>query len=263
MKRLLVLGFLCGLGLSASAQEIFRTRWQGVGVQSFSSTTSINRFSVSGPDDSGYVNLKAHSITGSRNIIRTMWQGTAVQEFTPGASITGFETSGPDFEGYVTLTAVALGGAKQDILRTRWQGTAVQPFSAPSGHSVLGFSVSGPDPDGYVVLSAVTAPIGVAEPADPGRLPRQFALNSILPNPGPGSTRIAYSIPKTGPVTFSMYDCSGKLVAEVFDGEKKPGFHHLDWTGTDSRGNRVGTGVYFITMNAGGFKATSKIVVVR
>ena len=264
MKRLLLVVLLSGILTLATGQEIFRSKWLGISVQDFSSTSSINRFSVTGPDGSGYVYLTAHSSTGSGDIVRTKWQGTAVQDFSPDRPIVGFETSGPDFEGYVTLTAVASDASKRDILRSKWLGTAVQAYSAPSGQAISGFAVSGPDPSGYVTLSVLTAPIGVEEEFDRGvRIPRSYALNSISPNPFFGQTKISYSIPRPSLVTLMVYDCTGRIVKKILKAEQEAGIYNCAWQATDEQGRRTGAGIYFLKMEAGEYKAVKKMVVVR
>jgi hypothetical protein len=264
MKRLIGLAVLSGLVISSPAQEIFKAKWVGMGVQEFSSTSPINRFSISGPDASGYVYLKAHSSTSEGDIIQTKWKGTAVQEFSPGEVITGFETSGPDIDGYVCLIAVANDGSRGEILKTRWQGTAVQGYSAPSGEAISGFTVSGPDAAGYITLSAVTAPFGISEKFDQGKEPPLvFAFNPITPNPAWGCAQISYSIAKSSEVNLQVYDCSGRLVKRLVDDIQEPGRYNLKWLGTDDKGRKVGAGIYFVKLDAGDFRAVKKIVVIK
>jgi len=260
--RYILLTMMSGIFLSITAQEVFRSKWQGIAVQDFVSASSINQFSVSGPDGAGYVYLKAHSSTGSADIIRTKWQGTAVQDFAPGSgAIVGFEASGPDFEGYVTLTAVASDASTRDIFRTKWQGTAVQAFTAPSGNAISGFTVSGPDAGGYVTLTAVTAPIGIGEKFDKGReMPLIFALNPITPNPSFGHVQISYSIAKPSKVNLQVYDTSGRLVRTVISENQEPGRYQYSWLGRDDHGRKVGVGVYFAKLDAGNFHAVKKLV---
>ncbi len=262
MHRFVTYAVLSIVILPVSAQEIFRTKWQGMGLEEFSSTNSINQFSVSGPDAQGYVYLKAHSSTGSGDIIKTKWQGTAVQDFAPGSgTITGFQTTGPDFEGYVYLIAVASTGSTKEILKTKWQGSAVQDYAAPAGNAISGFTVSGPDASGYVTLSAATGTIGIGEKFGQNlEIPLVFTLNPITPNPCIGSAQISYSIAKPTKVNIHIYDCSGRLVKKLVDQSQKPGRYSLRWSGADDQGSDAGSGVYFVKMETGDFKAVRKIV---
>ncbi len=266
MKRFIALLIATGIALSISAEEIFKTKWQGMDVQEFTSTDLINSFTVSGPDGSGYIYLKALSATGSGEIIRTRWQGTGVQDFSPGAVITGFQTSGPDFEGYVYLTAVANNGSTGQILKSKWLGTAVQDYSAPTGQAINGFTVTGPDGAGYVTLAVTTAPIsGIGEKQfdEASTTPLVFALNPISPNPTFGSVHIAYSIPKPTNVSLIIYDCIGRVVKELVSGNQGPARYNLLWQATDDQGHKVGTGVYFVKLKAGDYKAVKKMILVR
>lgn len=268
VRRLAIIaGLLAVLVLPVSSQEIFKAKWKGTGIQAFSGTSSVTQFrAYYVADGLGYVYLKAYTGTDSGDIIRTRWQGVAVQGFAPGSgAIVGFETSGPDFEGYVTLTAVGSGGQKGEILKTRWAGNAVQGFSAPAGEAINGFTATGPDAQGYMTLGVVTGPVGIGEKQyDESRTtPLVFALNPITPNPSFGPARISYSIPKPTLVNLFVYDCTGRMVKTLVAGVKTPGRYSLVWQGTDDQGRKVGTGIYFVKMNAGEFKAVKKMIVVK
>lgn len=254
-----------GFSLSTFAQEIFKTKLQGIAVQGFSPSKPINRFTVSGPDAEGYIYLKAHSKTSSGDILRTKWQGTAFQEFSlpSGGYITGFEASQ---EGeYVYLTAVGNGGQRGQILKTKWQGTAIQGYSASPGYAIGGFRVS--EAGGWVELIADTVKVG------PGieekffnqnqEAPFVFALREITPNPCFGNSKISYSIAKLSKVNIQVYDCSGRFVKRLVDEEKKPGRYEVTWDRIDSKGRKLSAGIYFIKMDAGSFRAIRKVVVVR
>jgi flagellar hook assembly protein FlgD len=44
---------------------------------------------------------------------------------------------------------------------------------------------------------------------------------------------------------------TGRLVSNYKIGEKAPGWHEFTWQGTDTHGQKVGTGMYLVTMRAG------------
>jgi flagellar hook assembly protein FlgD len=60
-----------------------------------------------------------------------------------------------------------------------------------------------------------------------------------------------------------VYDASGRLVAVLADGPHDAGPHEFTWRGKDQRGHDVVSGVYFLSLEAGGELATRKMVMVR
>jgi len=92
---------------------------------------------------------------------------------------------------------------------------------------------------------------------------RNVELHQNYPNPFNPSTRISYYLPKPLPVTLTVYDVRGTRVRTLVDRPVGVGHHSLVWDGTDSGGNRVGSGVYFYRLRAGNKVITKKLVVVK
>jgi hypothetical protein len=92
---------------------------------------------------------------------------------------------------------------------------------------------------------------------------RAVELGQNYPNPFNPTTHIDYYLPANQRVTISVYDVRGKRVATLVDGVVGYGNHTVEWNGTDARGNRAGSGVYFYRMTAGSKVITKKLVVVK
>jgi hypothetical protein len=92
---------------------------------------------------------------------------------------------------------------------------------------------------------------------------RAVELGQNYPNPFNPTTQIDYYLPATDRVTLSVYDVRGKLVATLVDGVVRYGSHTVAWDGTDDRGNRAGTGVYFYRLVTGKKVITKKLVMVK
>jgi len=88
-------------------------------------------------------------------------------------------------------------------------------------------------------------------------------LDPVRPNPFNPRAQISFALPQAGPVDLSVYDVRGRLVAVLAEGEHEAGPHALTWHGKDGRGNDVGSGVYFLRLEADGIVATRKMVMVR
>jgi len=96
-----------------------------------------------------------------------------------------------------------------------------------------------------------------------GLLPREFALGQSYPNPANNGLRIDYALPKESSVSLRIYNVAGQLVRALREGKKKPGYYVAQWDGKDQWGHRVSSGVYLYRMEAGEFRKTNKLVIVR
>ncbi|MBN2071208.1 MAG: T9SS type A sorting domain-containing protein [Candidatus Krumholzibacteriota bacterium] len=102
---------------------------------------------------------------------------------------------------------------------------------------------------------------------DHGSLPSVYGLDQNFPNPFNPSTSIRYSIPAgSGALTrvvLKVYDVSGRLVRTLVDEEQAPGIINVTWDGLDNNGKRVVSGVYFYSIEAGRFRDSKKMILMR
>ena len=97
------------------------------------------------------------------------------------------------------------------------------------------------------VYFATGVPAAVEEPT---RAVQNHLNFDVSPNPTSGVAHIAYSLPGSGPVKVAVFDRVGRLVRTLRDGSGEPCRSALVWNGRDSKGELVGTGVYFIRLEA-------------
>jgi hypothetical protein len=83
------------------------------------------------------------------------------------------------------------------------------------------------------------------------------------PNPFGRTGEIRYALPERTHVRVCIYDASGRLVRELVSGVRDAGAHAVTWDRTDDRGREIASGVYFLSMKAGGATIRKKLVVVR
>jgi hypothetical protein len=88
-------------------------------------------------------------------------------------------------------------------------------------------------------------------------------LNAPSPNPFSRSTGVEFFLAAPGHVTLEVYDLRGARVAELADSEFDAGRHSVNWDGLDSGGASAASGIYFITMRAGSFESTRKVLLTR
>ncbi|UCG52829.1 MAG: T9SS type A sorting domain-containing protein [Candidatus Latescibacterota bacterium] len=93
--------------------------------------------------------------------------------------------------------------------------------------------------------------------------PAVARLGQNYPNPFNPVTTIPFTLEKTARVRLSIYDTAGRLVRLLLDDERMAGPHAVGWDACDTLSRPVASGVYFARMDAGGWIATRKLVVVR
>lgn len=69
-------------------------------------------------------------------------------------------------------------------------------------------------------------------------------LQQNAPNPLRSSTRIAFSLEKSGPVDISIFDISGRRIASLFQGQMDAGDHAVTWDGRTDQGAKAASGLY-------------------
>jgi hypothetical protein len=105
----------------------------------------------------------------------------------------------------------------------------------------------------------VICPLGLTE-GSAGTSPR--ALRVSLGGDGSSAT-ISYHAGVGGSVRLRVYDIGGRLIRTLVDGEASRNSCDVVWDGRGDGGHRVGAGVYFVRLEAGGEVRTQKIAVVR
>ncbi|MCK4352117.1 T9SS type A sorting domain-containing protein [candidate division WOR-3 bacterium] len=98
--------------------------------------------------------------------------------------------------------------------------------------------------------------MGGAQSAGDGNL--VFKLSQNYPNPFTAVTSVKWSVPKQCHVSLKIYDVAGRLVKTLVNGNKKPGYYTVKW---DAKG--FPSGIYFVKLNAGEYKMTKKLILMR
>ncbi|UCH62904.1 MAG: S8 family serine peptidase [Fidelibacterota bacterium] len=79
-----------------------------------------------------------------------------------------------------------------------------------------------------------------------------------------GETTIPYQLRRPVQVRLTIYDILGREVKTLMNDEpQEAGKHTAVWNGRDNRGRRVSTGLYLYRIQAGGFTATRKLVLLK
>jgi len=89
-------------------------------------------------------------------------------------------------------------------------------------------------------------------------LPFEFSLSQNYPNPFNPVTTIEYSLAKTEHTSIKVFDILGKEVTTLVSGQVEKGKHQIMWNA-----NNFSSGIYFYTIEAGSFKQTRKLVLLK
>ena len=94
-------------------------------------------------------------------------------------------------------------------------------------------------------------------------VPESFEVFSNYPNPFNGGTKISYSTPDEGHVKVTVFDITGRSIKVLFAGLQDAGYHTLQWDGSNERGVKVGSGIYFVRFHFGETSKSQKITYIR
>ena len=90
-----------------------------------------------------------------------------------------------------------------------------------------------------------------------------FALNQNYPNPFNPTTQIQFGLAGETKTTLVIFDIAGRQVRSLVQGVVGPGFHTVEWNGKDDGGRTVAAGVYFYRLQAGDFRETKRMTLVK
>lgn len=88
----------------------------------------------------------------------------------------------------------------------------------------------------------------------------QIIVDRIGPNPFSHSIEIYYSIVQPKEINLKIVDKIGRTVKILTHGLKEPGEYQVSWDGTNSRGQLLAKGIYFLIFSSNSQSAIQKIV---
>ena len=92
-----------------------------------------------------------------------------------------------------------------------------------------------------------------------------FSLNNIYnyPNPFNPITTLEYDLPEDAVVNITIYDMMGRVVNTLVNGSQTAGYKSIQWDATNNLGDPVSAGLYIYTIQAGEFRQTKKMVLLK
>ena len=91
-----------------------------------------------------------------------------------------------------------------------------------------------------------------------GRLPTEFTLGSVYPNPFNSRTSFNFGLPEACDVSLTLHDVNGRIVFRSAVEHLGAGWHRLD---VDASG--LPSSVYLAELSAGTGRITAKLVLLR
>jgi hypothetical protein len=94
-------------------------------------------------------------------------------------------------------------------------------------------------------------------------IPEVFALHQNYPNPFNPTTKIRYDLPIEKYVSINIYDVTGRKIKSLLNVNQEAGYRSINWNATNDLGQSVSAGMYIYTIQAGEFRQTRKMVLLK
>ena len=94
-------------------------------------------------------------------------------------------------------------------------------------------------------------------------LPITYNLQNAYPNPFNPVTTLRYDLPEDALVNITIYDMMGRIVSNLVSSQQNAGYKSIQWNATNNIGQPVSAGLYLYTIQAGKFRQTKKMVLLK
>ena len=94
-------------------------------------------------------------------------------------------------------------------------------------------------------------------------VPTVFALHQNYPNPFNPTTQIKYDIAEDSFVSITIFDVMGRNIRTLMNVNQTAGYHSVRWDAKNDMGEGVSAGMYIYVIQAGEFRATKKMVLLK
>ena len=94
-------------------------------------------------------------------------------------------------------------------------------------------------------------------------MPEVFSLHQNYPNPFNPLTTLRYDLPEDEYVSINIYDVMGRSIKSLMNAHQYAGYRSISWDATNDLGQPVSAGMYIYTIQAGEFRQTRKMVLLK
>ncbi len=135
--------------------------------------------------------------------------------------------------------------------------------TVPDNVTLYYYKVSAHDVDGYGSgLSNEIETTGVVSDVDE-QAPTEFAVRGAWPNPFNPATKLRFALPQDSRVILCVYAADGRRVLRRDLGLLPAGWHDWIWRGQGEHGRPLASGVYTVRIEAGDWRATRKLTLLK
>ncbi len=213
------------------------------------------------PDFAMTVLPSTHSITNQNDSDFSYCRVPAVKLYSNSVKFSATVTPTP---AAGTLTFTFLNKANNNLLDslTSYPDSLRLRIKATGGvtSGVYTVNVIGKGPNGTPVhlrtISLTVTPVGLT--SNENEVPKDFFLYQNFPNPFNPTTNIRFDIAKAGLVTLSVYDVTGKKVADLVNENLNTGKHTVDFNASN-----IASGVYFYKIETPDFTSIKKMMLIK
>ena len=93
--------------------------------------------------------------------------------------------------------------------------------------------------------------------------PMTYKLYNAYPNPFNPTTQIKYDLPEDAMVSITIYDIMGRSIKSLVNSNQSAGYRSIQWNATNNLGEPVSAGMYIYMIQAGEFRQTKKMVLLK
>ena len=90
-----------------------------------------------------------------------------------------------------------------------------------------------------------------------------YKIHQNYPNPFNPTTQIKYDLPEDALVSINIYDLMGRSIKSLVNSQQTAGYRSIQWNATNNLGEPVSAGMYLYTIQAGEFRQTKKMVLLK
>jgi hypothetical protein len=109
----------------------------------------------------------------------------------------------------------------------------------------------------------VSVMLTVMDIASAGNIPDSYMLHQNYPNPFNPMTQIRYDLQENTYVSINIYNVMGKHIKSLINMNQDAGYQSIHWNATDASSQPVPAGLYLYTIQAGEFRQTKKMVLLK